>query len=126
MSGCGVNRDPGKVVLRHPRLQLIKSEGSPPEKYQIEYRVKSLRGACGQVHRPLPVRAIPFPCVVEDAGVVGRETPKEDCSRVCRIVRHRHVAPRRWSDVLLLCPQEFGHVVLGALCTNLLTVPLQR
>jgi ubiquitin-protein ligase len=30
-------------VTRHPRLQLIQTHGTPPERYQIEYRVKSLR-----------------------------------------------------------------------------------
>lgn len=30
-------------VTRHPRLQLIQAQGNPPERYQIEYRVKSLR-----------------------------------------------------------------------------------
>ena len=27
----------------HPRLRLIQAEGEPPEKYQLEYRIKSLR-----------------------------------------------------------------------------------
>ena len=36
-------------VTRHPRLQLIQAEGSPPERYQIEYRVKSLRQKDGQL-----------------------------------------------------------------------------
>jgi ubiquitin-protein ligase len=30
-------------VTRHPRLQLIQVQGNPPERYQIEYRVNSLR-----------------------------------------------------------------------------------
>lgn len=30
-------------VHKHPRLQLIQSEGDPPERYQLEYRVLSLR-----------------------------------------------------------------------------------
>jgi predicted Zn finger-like uncharacterized protein len=36
-------------VTRHPRLQLIQAEGSPPERYQIEFRVKSLRQKDGQL-----------------------------------------------------------------------------
>src|SRR5579885_3520559 len=32
-------------VNRHPRLQLIQAEGSPPERYQLEYRIRSLRQA---------------------------------------------------------------------------------
>jgi predicted Zn finger-like uncharacterized protein len=30
-------------VRRHPRVRLIQTEGDPPERYQIEYRIKSLR-----------------------------------------------------------------------------------
>jgi len=30
-------------IRRHPRLRLVQSEGDPPEKYQVEYRVKGLR-----------------------------------------------------------------------------------
>jgi predicted Zn finger-like uncharacterized protein len=30
-------------VRRHPRVRLIQAEGDPPERYQIEYRIKSLR-----------------------------------------------------------------------------------
>lgn len=30
-------------VRRHPRLRLIQAAGEPPEQYQIEYRIKSLR-----------------------------------------------------------------------------------
>jgi ubiquitin-protein ligase len=32
-----------EYVNRHPRLQLIQSDGTPPERYQLEYRVRSLR-----------------------------------------------------------------------------------
>jgi predicted Zn finger-like uncharacterized protein len=30
-------------VRRHPRVRLIQKEGDPPERYQLEYRIKSLR-----------------------------------------------------------------------------------
>jgi ubiquitin-protein ligase/uncharacterized C2H2 Zn-finger protein len=30
-------------VNRHPRLQLIQAEGAPPERYQLEYRIRGLR-----------------------------------------------------------------------------------
>ena len=30
-------------VRRHPRLELIQTEGDPPERYQIQYRILSLR-----------------------------------------------------------------------------------
>jgi ubiquitin-protein ligase len=36
-------------VTRHPRLQLIQAVGSPPERYQIEFRVRSLRQKDGQL-----------------------------------------------------------------------------
>lgn len=32
-----------EYVNRHPRLQLIQAEGTPPERYQVEYRVRGLR-----------------------------------------------------------------------------------
>lgn len=32
-----------QYVKQHPRLRLIQAEGDPPERYQIEYRIKSLR-----------------------------------------------------------------------------------
>jgi ubiquitin-protein ligase len=32
-----------EYVNRHPRLQLIQVEGSPPERYQLEYRIRGLR-----------------------------------------------------------------------------------
>jgi ubiquitin-protein ligase len=32
-----------EYVNRHPRLQLIQAEGSPPERYQLEYRIRGLR-----------------------------------------------------------------------------------
>ena len=32
-----------RYVKRHPRLRLIQAEGDPPERYQLEYRVRSLR-----------------------------------------------------------------------------------
>jgi ubiquitin-protein ligase len=34
---------------RHPRLRLIQSDGDPPERYQIEYRVRSLRQVDGEL-----------------------------------------------------------------------------
>lgn len=30
-------------IRRHPRLRLIQTAGEPPEQYQVEYRIKSLR-----------------------------------------------------------------------------------
>src|SRR5262245_36376974 len=30
-------------VRRHPRLQLIQTEGDPPERYQLQYQIRGLR-----------------------------------------------------------------------------------
>jgi predicted Zn finger-like uncharacterized protein len=32
-----------EYVRRHPRVRLLRAEGDPPERYQLEYRIKSLR-----------------------------------------------------------------------------------
>jgi ubiquitin-protein ligase len=32
-----------EYVRRHPRVRLIQAQGDPPERYQFEYRVNSLR-----------------------------------------------------------------------------------
>jgi ubiquitin-protein ligase len=32
-----------ELARRHPRLNLVQAQGDPPERYQIEYRVKGLR-----------------------------------------------------------------------------------
>lgn len=32
-----------EYIRRHPRLRLIQATGEPPEQYQIEYRIRSLR-----------------------------------------------------------------------------------
>jgi ubiquitin-protein ligase len=32
-----------EYIKGHPRLQLIQAEGSPPERYQLEYRIRGLR-----------------------------------------------------------------------------------
>jgi len=38
-----------EIINRHPRLQLLKAEGTPPEKYQLEYKVRSLRQKDGEL-----------------------------------------------------------------------------
>jgi ubiquitin-protein ligase len=38
-----------EYLRQHPRLRLIQTEGDPPEKYQIEYQIKSLRTAGGEL-----------------------------------------------------------------------------
>ena len=37
------------LIQHHPRLQLLRADGSPPERYQLEYRVKSLRQKDGEL-----------------------------------------------------------------------------
>jgi ubiquitin-protein ligase len=32
-----------EYINRHPRLQLIQTEGTPPERYQLEYRIRGMR-----------------------------------------------------------------------------------
>lgn len=36
-------------VRRHPRLRLVQSDGDPPERYQLEYRIRSLRQVNGDL-----------------------------------------------------------------------------
>lgn len=37
-------------VRRHPRVRLIQYEGDPPDQYQLEYRIRSLRQVDGELH----------------------------------------------------------------------------
>ncbi len=38
-----------EYVRLHPRIKLIQVEGDPPEQYQLEYRIRSLRMANGEL-----------------------------------------------------------------------------
>ncbi len=38
-----------QYVRRHPRVRLIQSDGDPPERYQLEYRIRGLRKAGGEL-----------------------------------------------------------------------------
>jgi predicted Zn finger-like uncharacterized protein len=38
-----------EYVRRHPRVRLVQMEGDPPERYQIEYRINSLRMVGGEL-----------------------------------------------------------------------------
>jgi len=38
------------LINRHPRLQLLRVDGVPPEKYQVEFKIKSLRQKDGELH----------------------------------------------------------------------------
>ena len=37
------HNSPSEYLRRHPRLRLIQAEGNPAERYQIEYRISSIR-----------------------------------------------------------------------------------
>jgi ubiquitin-protein ligase len=37
------------LISKHPRLQCLKVEGDPPERYQLEYKVRSLRQKDGEL-----------------------------------------------------------------------------
>jgi predicted Zn finger-like uncharacterized protein len=38
-----------EYVRRHPRVRLVQMEGDPPERYQLEYRINSLRMVAGEL-----------------------------------------------------------------------------
>jgi predicted Zn finger-like uncharacterized protein len=38
-----------EYVRRHPRVRLVQMEGDPPERYQLEYRINSLRMVNGEL-----------------------------------------------------------------------------
>ena len=38
-----------EYVRRHPRVQLVQHDGDPPERYQLQYRVRSLRQKDGEL-----------------------------------------------------------------------------
>ena len=38
-----------EYVNGHPRLQLIQADGSPPERYQLEYRIRGLRQSADEL-----------------------------------------------------------------------------
>ncbi|MGD9637129.1 MAG: ubiquitin-conjugating enzyme E2 [Pirellulales bacterium] len=38
-----------EYVRRHPRVRLIQAQGEPPERYQFEYRIRSLRMVNGEL-----------------------------------------------------------------------------
>lgn len=51
-----------EYARQHPRLKIIQAEGNPPERYQLEYRIKSLRmvdGSLKQIKSHLVEIALP-------------------------------------------------------------------
>ncbi|MEQ8836971.1 MAG: hypothetical protein RID07_09225, partial [Lacipirellulaceae bacterium] len=42
-----------EYVRLHPRVRLIQADGTPPERYQLEYRIKSVRMRDGELQETL-------------------------------------------------------------------------
>jgi ubiquitin-protein ligase len=74
-----------EYLRRHPRLRLIQTEGDPPEKYQIEYQIKSLRMAHGELQ---PVQRH----IVEIALPLNYPRTPPQC-RMLSPVFHPNIAP---------------------------------
>ena len=72
-------------VRRHPRLRLIQAEGDPPERYQIEYRIRSLRMVHGEL-QPTPSQ------LVEIALTQSYPRTPPQC-RMLSPVFHPNIAP---------------------------------
>jgi predicted Zn finger-like uncharacterized protein len=72
-------------VRRHPRLRLIQSDGDPPERYQLEYQIKSVRMVGGELQ---PVRSH----VVEIALPLNYPRTPPQC-RMLSPVFHPNIAP---------------------------------
>ena len=74
-----------EYVRRHPRLRLLQHEGDPPERYQIEYRIRSLRMADGELQ---PVQSH----IVEIALTQSYPRTPPQC-RMLSPVFHPNIAP---------------------------------
>jgi predicted Zn finger-like uncharacterized protein len=74
-----------EYVRRHPRLRLLQHEGNPPERYQIEYRVRSLRMVSGELQ---PVQSH----IVEIALTQSYPRTPPQC-RMLSPVFHPNIAP---------------------------------
>jgi len=72
-------------VRRHPRLRLIQTDGDPPERYQLEYQIKSLRMVGGELQ---PVQSH----VVEIALPRNYPRTPPQC-RMLSPVFHPNIAP---------------------------------
>ena len=72
-------------VRRHPRLRLIQSEGDPPERYQLEYQIKSVRIVGGELQ---PVQSH----VVEIVLPLNYPRTPPQC-RMLSPVFHPNIAP---------------------------------
>jgi predicted Zn finger-like uncharacterized protein len=72
-------------VRRHPRLRLIQHDGDPPEKYQLEYQIKSLRMAGGEL------QVVPSHIVEISLPLTYPRTPPQ--CRMLSPVFHPNIAP---------------------------------
>ena len=80
-------------VNRHPRLQLIQSDGTPPERYQLEYRIRGLRQTADElatVKSHMVEIALPV-CLSADAAAVP--DAHSDLSSQHRAPRDLHRRP---------------------------------
>jgi predicted Zn finger-like uncharacterized protein len=74
-----------EYVRRHPRLRLLQYEGEPPERYQIEYRIRSMRMVDGEL-QPTPSH------IVEIALPQSYPRTPPQC-RMLSPVFHPNIAP---------------------------------
>lgn len=72
-------------VRRHPRVRLVQASGDPPERYQFEYRIKSLRMVDGEL------QTVPSH-VVEIALPLNYPRTPPQC-RMLSPVFHPNIAP---------------------------------
>lgn len=74
-----------EYVRRHPRLKLIQAEGDPPERYQLEMQIKSVRMVGGELQ---PVQSH----IVEIALPLAYPRTPPQC-RMLTPVFHPNIAP---------------------------------
>ena len=74
-----------EYVNRHPRLQLIQSDGTPPERYQLEYRIRGLRQTADEL-------ALVKSHMVEIALPVSYPRTPPQC-RMLTPIFHPNIAP---------------------------------
>lgn len=74
-----------EYVRAHPRVRILQCDGDPPERYQLEYRINSLRSVGGEL-KPAPTHTVEI--------VLPRNYPRTP--PMCRMltpVFHPNIAP---------------------------------
>ena len=74
-----------EYVRAHPRVRILQCDGDPPERYQLEYRINSLRSVGGEL-KPTPSHTVEI--------VLPRNYPRTP--PMCRMltpVFHPNIAP---------------------------------